>query len=392
MAPPKPPKPDTSVEVIHPYSTYDQRRYYHNVTSTNAPSTIITTAGQIGRDINGNFPTDPEEQITLAFANLKRCLEAAGAGVEDVLKLTYYIVDYDVKNRPHLGPLMRFLNGHRPAATLVPVPALAVPECIFEIEAIAALPRVEGRDVDVVVVGAGLSGLQTAVDLREAGLEVVVLEARERVGGKTWSRDLKGGGKTDVGAAWINDSNQSRMVALARKLELDLIEQNTDGDIVTRNEDGTFSRVPYGQTSSVSCQWVSVRCQRLLTGIQRPQDQAAAANMVKFRSFFEETCHKVDVDKPGSSWTALEKHTDSVTLEQYVRQQGGGDAALAAATIWARAMLGLEPSEVSALYMLDYCRRGGGLMQMRSDRKDGGQYLRIAQGIIRHKTVTRLPC
>lgn len=75
-----------------------------------------------------------------------------------------------------------------------------------------------------------------------------------------------------------------------------------------------------------------------------------------------------------------------MTLEEYVRQQGGGETALATAGIWTRAMLGLEPSELSALYMLDYCKRGGGLMQMRSDRKDGGQYLRIAQGKIWEKS------
>lgn len=44
-------------------------------------------------------------------------------------------------------------------------------------------------------------------------------------------------------------------------------------------------------------------------------------------------------------------------------------------------MLGVDPCEVSALYFLEYCAAGGGLMTMRSDRKDGGQYLRIRQGM-----------
>lgn len=266
MAPKSIPRPDSCVELIHPYETYDQRGVYHNATATNAPSTIITTAGQIGRDVNGNFPTIPEEQITLAFANLKRCLEAAGAGVDDVLRLNYYIVNYDVKHRRHLQPLLGFLGGHRPATTLIPVPALATPECIFEVEAIAALPRVATRDVDVVVVGAGLSGLQAADDLQKAGLSVVVLEARDRVGGKTWSKDLKGGGKTDVGAAWINDTNQSKMFALAQQFKLDLIQQNTDGNIVIRNEDGTSTTVPYGQASSASTLRTSNAAERYANG------------------------------------------------------------------------------------------------------------------------------
>lgn len=43
-------------------------------------------------------------------------------------------------------------------------------------------------------------------------------------------------------------------------------------------------------------------------------------------------------------------------------------------------MLGQEPSDISALYFLNYCKSGGGLLQMRSDRKHGGQYLRVRQG------------
>jgi monoamine oxidase len=43
-------------------------------------------------------------------------------------------------------------------------------------------------------------------------------------------------------------------------------------------------------------------------------------------------------------------------------------------------MLGLEPSDLSALFFLNYCKSGGGLLQMRSDRKGGGQHLRIRQG------------
>lgn len=43
-------------------------------------------------------------------------------------------------------------------------------------------------------------------------------------------------------------------------------------------------------------------------------------------------------------------------------------------------MLGQEPRDMSALYFLNYCKAGGGLLQMRSDRKNGGQYLRFKEG------------
>ncbi|KAK3061422.1 hypothetical protein LTS18_006302 [Coniosporium uncinatum] len=69
-----------------------------------------------------------------------------------------------------------------------------------------------------------------------------------------------------------------------------------------------------------------------------------------------------------------------MTMAEFVKSEGGGVTALCTVSVWTRAMLGLEPSEVSALYFLDYCKSGGGLMQMRSDGKNGGQYLRIVEG------------
>ena len=63
----------------------------------------------------------------------------------------------------------------------------------------------------------------------------------------------------------------------------------------------------------------------------------------------------------------------------YLKSRQASDKAIATATIWTPAMLGQEPEDVSALYFLNYCKSGGGLLQMRSDRRHGGQYLRIAK-------------
>ena len=57
----------------------------------------------------------------------------------------------------------------------------------------------------VVVVGAGFAGLSAALVLREAGLEVTVLEARERVGGRVWSATITNGAVVELGAEWIMD-------------------------------------------------------------------------------------------------------------------------------------------------------------------------------------------
>jgi hypothetical protein len=55
----------------------------------------------------------------------------------------------------------------------------------------------------VIVVGAGFAGLSAANALRNAGVEVVVLEGRDRLGGRTWTRDV-GGVPVDLGASWIH--------------------------------------------------------------------------------------------------------------------------------------------------------------------------------------------
>lgn len=244
-------KRNISARSITPHFMMDGRPTFSHVSTTTGPSRIIITAGQVGADENGVVPKIPSDQIALAFENLARCLEAAGAGVKDIMKLTYYIVGYDHKNRRHAPHLIKFLNGHRPATTLIPVNALAVPEYLFEIEATAAVPQAPTQEVDVVVVGGGLSGLQAAYDLQKAGMSCVVLEARDRVGGKTWSIEPVPGKVVDLGAAWINDSNQVRVHALAKKLGLATVIQNTKGDIVQDDLDGSKSTFAYGTVPKV---------------------------------------------------------------------------------------------------------------------------------------------
>jgi monoamine oxidase len=240
-------KPLKEVETIDPHGLFDSRPTFSHVSTSTGPSRIITTAGEVGAGPNGKIPADYDEQIALAFKNLRRSLEAAGASVKNIMKLTYYVVNYELYGRRYFKHLYEFLDGHRPATTLIPVSALPKPEFLFEVEALAAVRQSPLQKVDVVVVGAGISGLQAAYDIQKAGLSYIVLEARDRVGGKTLSVDPLGEGKVvDLGAAWINSTNQSRMFAMTKEFGLKTVVQNTVGDVVMYDLDGSVSSFPYG--------------------------------------------------------------------------------------------------------------------------------------------------
>jgi monoamine oxidase len=77
----------------------------------------------------------------------------------------------------------------------------------------------ETRRVDVIVVGAGMSGLAAARTLRRQGKKVAVLEARDRVGGRVKAGKLAGH-TIDLGGMWVGPS-QTRLLDLLREYHID---------------------------------------------------------------------------------------------------------------------------------------------------------------------------
>lgn len=98
---------------------------------------LLYLAGQIGVAPDGKMPPDIRGQAEQAWRNLEAVLKAAGMGVENIVKLTHYLT------RREDIPVYRevraqFLGKYAPASTLLVISALARPDALIEVEAIAA--------------------------------------------------------------------------------------------------------------------------------------------------------------------------------------------------------------------------------------------------------------
>src|SRR5262245_45716220 len=96
------------------------------------------------------------------------------------------------------------------------------------------------HQADVCVVGAGFAGLAAARRLVQGGSRVIVLEARHRVGGRTWNREMPDGLSVSVGGTWLG-VGQDRIVQLSKEVGDDRYEQFSVGERLLR-VDGTNVR------------------------------------------------------------------------------------------------------------------------------------------------------
>ena len=83
-------------------------------------------------------------------------------------------------------------------------------------------------DVDVVVVGAGLAGLAAARDLEVLGATVLILEARDRTGGRTLNHQLENGEVVEIGGQWVGP-HHDRLLTMANELEVETFPTHNRG-------------------------------------------------------------------------------------------------------------------------------------------------------------------
>ncbi|MGI9824192.1 flavin monoamine oxidase family protein [Agromyces sp. Marseille-Q5079] len=94
----------------------------------------------------------------------------------------------------------------------------------------------ERIDCDVVIVGAGASGLTAANKLKEAGTSVVVLEARDRIGGRLWTDDIDGA-MLEIGGQWVSP-DQDALIETIEELGLETYSRYREGENVYIGETG----------------------------------------------------------------------------------------------------------------------------------------------------------
>jgi monoamine oxidase len=208
-------------------------------------------------------------------------------------------------------------------------------------------------DADVVIIGAGVSGLVAALAVEEAGARAVVIEARDRVGGRTWSGTLEGA-EIDWGGQWIG-SGQPRVYALVKKLGLRTFPTFDRGKKVLEMR-GKIST--YSGTIPRMAPWKLAQVQAAIWTI-------------------DAWAKRLDPAEPWAHPSA--ERWDSTTLDAMRRKLMWSADARAAMDAAMRTIFGAEPSELSLFHTLAYVRSAGSLEKLIST-EGGFQHDRIAGG------------
>jgi monoamine oxidase len=208
-------------------------------------------------------------------------------------------------------------------------------------------------DADCVIVGAGVAGLTAAYEFKKKGGSVLVLEARERVGGRTWSAVLDGA-EVDWGGEWIGEG-QPRIYALIKELSLRTFATYDTGKKVLDVGGRTST---YSGTIPWMAPWKLIQIQMAIWIID------AMAN-------------RVDIVNAWNHPNAA--YWDSTTLDALRRKfmwssdaRGTMDAAM-------RTIFGAESGDLSLLHTLAYVRSAGSMNNLIAT-EGGFQHDRIAGG------------
>jgi monoamine oxidase len=207
---------------------------------------------------------------------------------------------------------------------------------------------------DTVVIGAGYSGLAAALRLHDLGIDVMVLEASGRVGGRIWSELRDGEPPVDHGGQWAGPT-QSQLLSLARRFGCETFETWDTGDHLEIWHDG--SQVPYRGDAPTSGPGID-EYNRVVEHV-------------------DAMARSVDLVEPWRTPDFAAWDAQSVQ-DFFVAQTDDADA-LARLALFVQGLWCAEPAEISLFHLLFYIAAAGGYDQL-MDTAGGAQEMRFRDG------------
>jgi monoamine oxidase len=218
------------------------------------------------------------------------------------------------------------------------------------------------QKVDVVVVGAGIAGLVAARRIARSGVSVLVVEARDRVGGRVLNHRLRSGGVIEAGGAFVGPT-QDHILRLARRLEVPtFLEYNTGRSVYISSLTG---RQEYSGTV--------------------PPDPTILPDALLLLGEIDSMAAEIAVDSPWTHPKAAE--WDAMTLGDFIRQKAILNPRGVSNLIksWTQPGFGADPDDLSLLFTLWYVACSGnertvGTFSRNSDTANGAQERRFVGG------------
>jgi monoamine oxidase len=224
---------------------------------------------------------------------------------------------------------------------------------------LAAIPRIASaelrssptRSADVIIVGAGFAGLAAAKALRAAGMEPLVIEARDRVGGRTCPGSIAGL-TIDLGGMWVGPT-QTSLDALAREYGVKTYPQYLTGK----------------SAIELNGKWHSSEGEDYLALLSLPVKLDVAQLVYRLTALS-------DSINPDSPWTHPKADAfDSMTLQTWLDEHTHTDGAMSFMVSLIRAVFCAEPGDLSFLFCLFYLKSGGNLEKLTTSRNGAQQRL-----------------
>ncbi|HWA55305.1 MAG TPA: flavin monoamine oxidase family protein [Solirubrobacterales bacterium] len=202
-------------------------------------------------------------------------------------------------------------------------------------------------EADVAIVGAGLAGLVAARRIAAAGKRPIVIEARDRVGGRLLNEEIGNGKVVEVGGQWIGPT-QERIAALAAELGVATFPTHDEGRHLIEIA---------GKLTSYSGP-ITAASVGLVRDLSRAISPLALADFEQARGRLDRMASSVPLEQPWLAPQAVD--WDGQTFATWIGRNTRTAAARSLFELATEAVWAAEPSDVSLLHVLFYTRSGSG--------------------------------